>query len=285
MNLNFDKQPPSTISGYGMLPEALMGGGLFRRAIAFNADGGVDGGSPAIEPPTTTPEIPTSGEGEDVSALVDTMRKERIRANEEEKRRKELERQFKQLQESVKGIDPEKYKQFEALQAQAEEWNKKEVELRNNLESDFQARITAEQEKIKVWEAQYNDLLLRTETEKAYQLANGRSGGGDDGTTFFDLFYQSQSKRLQFNPQSKQLEVIDQNGVRLYSKKDSSKPMSAVEYFQSLITHPVFGYYFQPDPNKRGSGTQPGSTINASNYQGDLSKLPRAERLAMLRGL
>lgn len=285
MNLKFDKQLPSTISGYGMSPEALIGNGLFRRAIAFNADNGVDGGTGSTvetpQPTTETTQQPT----DDLAGLKSALQKERERAQAEEKARKDYERQYNQLKESVKGIDPDQYKKLEALQAQHEEWNKKEIDLRNSLEADYQARSAVEQEKLKAWETKYNELQLRTEAEKAYQLASGRSGGADDGTTFFDQFYLSQSQRLKYNPQTSQLEVFDQKGLRMYSKADSSKPMSATEYFKSLITHPVFGYFFQPDPNKRGSGTQPGSTINASNYQGDLSKLPRAERLAMLRGL
>ncbi|MBD1995158.1 hypothetical protein H6G00_00760 [Leptolyngbya sp. FACHB-541] len=211
--------------------------------------------------------------GEDVTGLKNALAGERKRAG-------DLEKQFKQLQESVKGIDPEKYKQFETLQAEAEKWNQREVEIRTGLETEWTKKVEAEQTKSKGFETQYLDLLKRTEAEKAYQAVKGRVGAGEDGITFFDSFLAVAGISLRLN--GKQLEVIDANGTRRFSAKDATKPMSAVEYFETLTKHPVLGHYFERQNDSRGGGMQQSHNLGNLSQQ-DLSKLPRAERLAAAR--
>lgn len=226
-----------------------------------------------ISPDPTSPTTPVNTQpGEDLTGLKSALSKERDRAS-------TFERQLKQLQESVKGIDPEKYKQFEQLQEQAEKWNQKEVEIRNGVEQEWTLKVQSEQKKVADLVAELQGLKLRTQAEKAYQSANGRSGGGEDGTTFFDAFYTNIQRSLKLSDKG-ELEVIDGNGVRLFSKKDATKPMSPAEYFSGLITHPVYGTYFLPQQPGKGGGAQPSTSVNVP---ADLSSLPRAERLTLLR--
>lgn len=263
MKLKFNNQS----SGYGMFPEAAQFR-LFRNPICFQEDNGA--GSNQTTPPTTPPE--PGKPPEDVSGLKSALDKERSRAE-------AMERQFKQLQESVKGIDPEKYKQFEALQASAEEWNKKEAAIRQESEAERTRQVQAEQAKAQAFETKYNSLLQRTAIEKAYQAANGRPGGSED-MTFFEMFYATVSNRFKLNDKG-EVEVLDTNGVRLFSKKDASKPMSPVEFFADLQTHAVYGNYFMAKNNPRGGAMPPNA--NGFTSRDDLSKLPRAERLTMAR--
>lgn len=216
----------------------------------------------------------TGGTGEDVTGLKNALTNERKRAG-------DLEKQFKQLQESVKGIDPEKYKQFEALQAEAEKWNQKEVEIRQGLETEWTKKVEAEQTKAKGFESMYLNLLKRTEAEKAYQVVKGRTGAGEDGITFFDSFLAVAGNSLRLNDKG-QLEVIDANGTRKFSAKDATKPMTAAEYFETLTKHPVLGHYFERQNDARGGGMQQSHNFGNLSQQ-DLSKLPRAERLAAAR--
>lgn len=278
----------TTTSGYGMFPEAIVDR-RFGFQLALSPDNGASGanglGGDALPPeppapssapdskPSSPPEQPT---GEDLTGLKKALESERNRA-------KDLERQFKQFQESIKGIDPEKYKQLEILQKQAEEWNRKEIEIRNNYERDFTERFKVEQDKTAAWEAKFNELLVRTEAERAYQLAEGRSGAGDDGTTFFEAFFTNIRGRLQLNEQGK-LEVVDPNGTRLYSKKNASQLMSPAEYFSDLVTHPVFGTFFERRSTAKGGGMNPNQVPNGVVVGGeDLNALSASERLTILR--
>ncbi|MBD3882168.1 hypothetical protein IFO70_10395 [Phormidium tenue FACHB-886] len=224
---------------------------------------------------TTTP--PAEG---NIDGLKSALQKERERASTFEKQSKDFDRQLRQLQESVKGIDPEKYKQFEALQAEAEKWNQKEAELKQNLETNYQQQIGAEQQKAQEWQGKYTNLLTRTQAEKAYQAAGGRAGAGEDGISFFDVLFNNTGKALKLNDAG-QLEVVDANGARLYSKKDASKPMTPAEYFAALVAHPVLGHCFDRQQPGRGSGMNPTQTALPSGQ--DLSNLPRADRLTALR--
>ncbi|MBD2021889.1 hypothetical protein H6F43_17040 [Leptolyngbya sp. FACHB-36] len=255
-------------SGYGMFPENFQSRSRFAPIVAFEPDNGAGSGTQPTPDPAPAPP-------EDVTGLKSALQKERDG-------RSTLEKQFKQLQESVKGIDPEKYKQFEQLQAEAEKWNQREAEMKTTLETQYQTQIQAEQQKVKDWEGKYQELLKRGEAEKAFQAANGRSGGGEDGVTFFEMFYSSIGKALKLNDQG-QLEVVDGNGVRLFSKKDASKPMGAAEYFSGLVAHPVYAHHFGPNEKAKGSGTQPGSTNSGTNPHRDLSGMNRAARLTALR--
>jgi hypothetical protein len=227
-------------------------------------------------PPTTpTPEAPApeTRQPEDVSGLKTALDSERKRA-------KELERQFKAMQESIKDIDPEKYKKLEQLQTQAEEWNKREIDLRNQLEQDYNSRVQGEQTKYQELQVRYSDLQLRTAAEKAYQMAGGRSGAGEDGTSFFEAYYSNVRGRLQLTDKGA-VEVIDGNGVRQYSKKDATKLMTPDEYFGLHLTHPVYGNFFERQQPGKGGGMSPLQPTIAAGT--DLSNLPAAERLTALR--
>lgn len=234
-------------------------------SLAPNSPEPIEGGGTNPTPPEPAP-------AEDVSGLKSALQKERERAN-------QVDKQLKQIQEMFKGIDPEKYKQLEVLQAQAEEWNQKEAQMRQTLEQEWTGKVQAEQKKMQDAEQRYQTLLLRTQAEKAYQAAGGRSGGGEDNVTFFDAFFTNVNKSLKLNDKG-ELEVLDGNGVRLFSKKDASKPMSAAEHFSGLIAHPVLGHYFMPQQPGKGGGAQPSVPVN---MPADFSNLPRSERLTLLR--
>lgn len=242
-------------------------------AIATDPDNNPEnnGGSGGIPPEPVTEPPPV---GEDLSGLKKALESERSAA-------KELKRKVAQMEELFKGIDPEKYKQLEALQKQAEEWNQREITIKQELEKDYQNAIANEQKKVQTLESQYKDLVLRTQAEKAYSIVGGRTGGGEDGITFFEAFFGNITKSLRLNDQG-QIEVIDANGVRRFSKKDASKPMPASEFFAELVTHPVLGHYFQPQKPGKGGGMQP-QQPGVVATGADLSNMSRSDRLTVLR--
>lgn len=266
----------NSVSGYGMFPETLMGR-KFAPAIAFNPDDGTGAGGAVATPPEAgaggaTP--PAGGTNpEDVTGLKNALDAER-------KLGKDLQRQLREIQDQFKDIDPTKYAQLQKLQQQTEELNQREAKFRAEVEQEWTSKVQAEQRKTSELQTRLNDLIMRTEAEKAYQASNGRSGAGEDGLSFFDLFYGSVSRSFQLNDKG-QIEVIDGTGARLYSKKDPTKLMSPAEYFSTLVAHPVFGNFFERQQPGRGGGMNPNGG-NLRNAQ-DLSHLSRADRLTALR--
>jgi exonuclease VII large subunit len=250
-------------SGYGHSIESVS---LKRFApqITFQEDDGA-GGNTQVTPP----ELPT----EDVSGLKSALQKERDRA-------KDLEKQFASLKDSFKGIDPEKYQQFEALQQEAEKFNQREAQLKQTLETEFTAQIQKEQVKAQEWEKKFTSLQKRTQVEKYFAATNGRMEAGEDGVSFFDSINAHADRHLRINEKG-ELEVLDANGVRRFSKKDASKPMSAIEFMEELSEHPVLGHCFAPKNNAKGGGMQQSAKQFGANQ--DLSSLPFAERVRAIR--
>jgi hypothetical protein len=267
--------------GYGHSVESQMGRGMFAPRITFEDDNGAGGGSGAATPPT--PETPETPAGEDLAGLKSALEKERARANAAEKAFKKQQDLLLQQQESIKGIDPEKYKQFEQLQAQAEQWGQRETKLRSEFEEQLQRSVQVEQGKVAEIQEQYNGLLKRTAIAQAYQACPtpGRMGGGEDGVNFFDSFCTLIEKTLRMNDKG-ELEVLDANGVRRYSSKDASKLMSATEYFSTLSGHPVYGQYFQA-PSTKGGGMTANARYGIVSQEREGVVLSRAEQLTRER--
>jgi hypothetical protein len=279
--------------GYGHSVESQMGRGMFAPRITFEDDNGAGGGSgaggTATPPAPSVPDnasflqkynIPADAlsaiEEEIAKNLKLTLDKERARANAAEKA-------YKQQQEAIKGIDPEKYKQFEHLQAQAEQWNQQEAKLKSEFEQQLQRSVQAEQTKVADVQAKYDTLLKRTAISQAYQACPtpGRMGGGEDGVNFFDSFCTLIQNTLRMNDKG-ELEVLDNNGVRRYSAKDASKPMSATEYFSTLSGHPVYGQYFQA-PSTKGGGMTANARYGIVSQEREGVVLSRAEQLTRER--
>jgi hypothetical protein len=263
--MKFQLNSTRLTSGYGHDIETFAFNRKFGPRIAFDNDDGT-GGTGATGGEEDKPA------GEDVSGLKSALQKERDRA-------KALEKQFSQLQESFKGMDPEKYKQFEQLQAEAEKANQREAELKQNLENQYTTQIQQEQKKAQEWEGKYNSLVKRTKVEAYYQAAGGLSGGGDDGVTHFDTLYPFIDKAIRVS-ESGEVEVLDTKGVKRFSAKDASKPMTVAELFDELKTHPVLGHCFAPVNNAKGSGMQPNAATRSTQ---DVASLPFAERVRVLR--
>jgi hypothetical protein len=247
-------------SGYGMR-------GMFRPSIALESDNGAGpaggvGGNSDPEP-------------EDVSGLKSALQKER-------EARKSFESKFTSLQELYKDIDPEKYKQFEALQAREETRNKEFSELRQNLEAGYTKQIGEYQTKLQGTEAKLTELTNRYEIEKAYGAVGGSIEAGEDGVGYFDLFYTSVNRNLKRN-ENGELEVMDADGVRRYSQKDAKKPMALQEFFESYKLHPVLGNCFPMKNPPKGGGANPSARDYGRNP--DLSQMSRSERLNYLDAL
>lgn len=237
---------------------------MFRPSIALESDNGAGTGGGNNADPDPEPE--------DVSGLKSALQKER-------ESRKSFESQFNSLKEAYKDIDPEKYKQFEALQAREQQRNAEVAEMRRNLEAGYTKQISESQTKLQATEAKLVELTNRYEIEKAYGAVGGSIEAGDDGVGYFDLFYASVSKNLKRN-ENGELEVLDADGVRRYSSKDAKKPMDLREFFESYKLHPVLGNCFPIKNPPKGGGANPSARDYGRNP--DLSQMSRSERLNYL---
>lgn len=256
----------------------------------FNADDGTTATdtTPAAVPPsppaTVEPPKAESGGDEDTAALKKALKAERDRA-------KQFEQQIASLQKAFEGVDPQKYKELQAAQQaalqEAEKAQQAIAAARAEVESEYTAKLQKEQKRIaeqeqqnKALQANLQNLLKRTQAEKAFTLANGRNGGGDDGITFFDTFYQAVSGLLQLD-ESGALCIAGPDGKPV--EKDGKK-LSVKDYFESLSAHTVYGHYFEPKGDNKGTGMPPGSAQRAPNIKDDFSNIKDpVERLTRLR--
>lgn len=253
---------------------------FYQRSMAPNTEDIDEPGGGVGTTPATTPTTPEP-EPEDLTGLKNTVKAVRQERDQAAAKLKQLETQFKQFQDSMKGIDPVKYAQFEELQRQAELWNQKEIEIKTGLQEDFNRQIKVEQERTVAAETRYNQLVMRVAAEKAFTAASGKQGAGTDGISYFDTFYQFVNAHLRLDNKGS-VEVIDKTGARLYSKRDSSKLMTPAEFFQDYATHPVLGYCFDPQkPNLKGGGMQPSQPTSRAAV--DTASLSRTQRLTMAR--
>ena len=232
----------------------------------------LDGVMPTTEP---TEELKTA---ESQQSTAYDYKKE---IDKERKLRGDTEKAFKQLQEQVKGIDPAKYKELEALQVQSEERNQREAEMRLNLETEWTSKVQAEQKRSLDSEAKYQNLQKFTLAEKAYQSAKGRSGG-EGGLTHFDVVMGVIGNRLRLNEKN-QLEVMDESGTRLFSAKDSTKVMLATEFFETLHKHPILSPHFSANEAAKGGGMKPISGYAERSPDSVPTTGSRADRLTRLR--
>ena len=226
--------------------------------LAPNAEGGGEGGSGA---PAATPPAAENQTGEDLTGLKNALAAERKRAS-------QLDTEYKQYKAAFEGIDPEVAKQaatkLAQLQANQEEWNQKETALKTSLQEEFNRQITKEKETAKTWQEKHDGLLTRTLAQQAYEAAGGQSGGSDDGTTFFDAFFNNVKGGLRLNEKG-QVEVVDGTGARRFSAKNSAEPRSAAEFFAGYSSHPVYSHFFAPQKNSKGGGMQPGAGTQKHN--------------------
>lgn len=119
--------------------------------------------------------------------------------------------------------------------------------------------------------------IRQTAIQEGYQSAGGRSEVAPDGSSFFKLAEKHIDKFVRTNDEGR-TEVLDRNGIRRYSSKDASKPMSLIEYFDELKTHPVLKSCF--NHTTESPQVEPIATPKANpNWQG----LSGAERLTRLR--
>lgn len=247
----------------------------------FNADDGtIATDTTPVTPtaPLTPPNPPAQAEpapstDEDTAALKKALKAERDRA-------KQFEQQLTTLQKTFENIDPQKYKELQAAQqaalAEAEKAQQAIAAARAEVEADYTAKLQKEQQKIAQEQAKVNqlqstlqNLVKRNNAEKAFALANGRNGGGEDGITFFDTFYQAVSGLLQLD-ENNNLFVAGPDGKPL--QKDN-KPLSVKEYFESLSSHPVYGHYFEPRNDNKGTGMPPNGAQRAPNGKVDFSQI------------
>ena len=198
--------------------------------------------------------------------------------------RKQVEREMAGLKETLKGIDPAKYQQLLDAQKQhqqaREQWNQKEVQIRSEAEQEWKPQVQKAQAQADDFKAKYQELLLRTNVEAAYHAADGRVGGGEDGVTFFNSFFNNVrgQLKLNFEGETPTVEVVDATGTRLFSKEDASKPITPAEFFKQMHKHPVLGFFFEA-PKASGGGYN--NSRGKVKSGADTSKLSPEQKLQM----
>jgi hypothetical protein len=187
----------------------------------------------------------------------------------EREARKAAERRLKAIEQQLQGLDPDQLRNIKEAQEREE-----------RLRSEMDARIKEAEERarqeafgqVKVKDqllaealSEKTELYRRQALANAFQVAGGRSGGADDGTTYFDALLAAVGNRFKVD-EAGSVQVVNPNGEPLLS--DKGDPLSPTAYLEGLKTHPVYGHFFAPTSNGHGGGMRGSGNAVAGSLQG-----------------
>lgn len=187
----------------------------------------------------------------------------------ERQARKAAERRLRSIEKQLQGLDPEQLRSIKEVH-EREEQLRAEMEQRIKEAADAArhealAQVKAKDQKLSEVLAEKTELFRRQALANAFQVAGGRSGGADDGTTYFDALLGAVGSRFKVNDAG-DVVVINPNGEPLLS--DSGDPISPAAYLEQLKTHPVYGHFFAPTSSGHGGGMRGSGNVTAGSLQG-----------------
>jgi len=188
---------------------------------------------------------------------------------EEREARKAAERRLKLIEQQLQGLDPDQLRSIKEAQ-EREERLRSEMEDRIKQAAEAAKAEALQQVKVKDQKlaealAEKSELYRQQALANAFQVAGGRSGGADDGTTYFDALMGAVGSRFKVN-EAGDVMVINANGEPMLS--DNGDPVSPAAYLEQLKTHPVYGHFFTPSSNGHGGGMRGSGNLIAGSLQG-----------------
>ena len=187
---------------------------------------------------------------------------------EEREARKQAERKLKALEAQLEGLDPEKLKGI-----------KDSLDREDRLRADLDQRVKAAAEaakaealqQVKVKDQKLSEVLAEKSQlfknqalANAFQIAGGRTGGSQDGETYFDALMGAVGGRFRVD-EAGALVVIDKKGEPLLSEEGD--PVAPAQYLESLKSHPVYGHFFAPISAGHGGGMKGSGNVIAGNMK------------------
>jgi len=130
--------------------------------------------------------------------------------------------------------------------------------------AELMQQVKIKDQKLSEALAEKSDLYRRQALANAFQVAGGRSGGAEDGTTYFDALMGAVGSRFKVSDAG-DVVVVNPNGETMLS--DSGDPISPAAYLEGLKSHPVYGHFFAPVSNGHGGGMRGSGNLTSGSVQ------------------
>lgn len=204
------------------------------------------------------------------TAVVEPLGEAGLSALQEEREaRKAAERRLKAIEQQLQGLDPDQLRGIKEAQEREErlraEMDQRIKEAAESAKAEAYAQVKVKDQKLAEALAEKSELYRQQALANAFQVAGGRSGGADDGTTYFDALMGAVGSRFKVS-ETGDVVVLNANGEPMLT--DNGDSMSPATYLEQLKTHPVYGHFFAPTSNGHGGGMRGSGNLTAGNLQG-----------------
>jgi hypothetical protein len=187
----------------------------------------------------------------------------------EREARKAAERSLKALQQQLQGLDPDQLRNIKEAQEREErlraEMDQRIKEASEAAKAELMQQVKVKDQKLSEVLQEKSELYRKQALANAFQVAGGRSGGAEDGTTYFDALMGAVGSRFKVTDAG-DVVVLNANGETMLS--ESGDPVSPASYLEQLKTHPVYGHFFAPSSTGHGGGMRGSGNLTAGNLQG-----------------
>lgn len=195
------------------------------------------------------------------AALEAALQKER-------KSRMAAERKLKAIDPHLQNLDVEQLRsitesqqRIERLEAEWEQRIQQEVEA---AKAEALQQVKVKDQKLAEVLAEKTELFRQQALANAFQAAGGRTGGADDGTTYFAALMGAVGSRFKVSDGG-ELMVVNANGEPMLT--DTGDKLLPTAYLEQLKTHPVYGHFFAPTSNGHGGGMRGMGNLTSGSVQ------------------
>lgn len=187
----------------------------------------------------------------------------------EREARKAAERRLKAIEQQLQGLDPEQLRGIKEAQEREErlraEMDQRIKDAAEAAKAEALQQVKIKDQKLAEALAEKSELYRRQALANAFQVAGGRSGGADDGTTYFDALMGAVGSRFKVS-EAGDVVVINANGEAMLT--DNGDPLTPAAYLEQLKSHPVYGHFFAPTSNGHGGGMRGSGNLTSGSLQG-----------------
>jgi len=196
---------------------------------------------------------------QDEAVLERTLQKLRAQLKAAERDKKAMERLMDADQQRS---FTESKEREERLRLQAEQRVKEEVEA---ARAEVLQQVKIKDQKLAEALAEKSELYRKQALANAFQAAGGRSGGAEDGTTYFDALMGAVGSRFKVS-EAGDVVVINANGEPMLT--DNGDQLTPVAYLEQLKSHPVYGHFFAPTSSGHGGGMRGSGNLTTGSLHG-----------------
>jgi hypothetical protein len=183
--------------------------------------------------------------------------------------RKAAERRLKALEQQLQGLEPDQLRGIKEAQEREErlraEMDQRIKEAAEAAKAEAIQQVKIKDQKLNEVLAEKTELYRKQALANAFQAAGGRTGGAEDGTTYFDALMGAVSDRFAISD-SGDVQVLNAKGEAMLT--DNGDPLTPVAYLEQLKTHPVYGHFFAPTSNGHGGGMRGSGNLTSGTLQG-----------------